>query len=93
MSIQLKHPLKSYQPRLSRFLISLLRVKNLRPYDFHLWEVMDSVSFQDTETTLETKLLYHKAGRTTQRQVSIIANASRPQRVRTKRKNKKKLGE
>lgn len=56
MTIQLKDPLGSYQPRFNRFLKLMLKVKDLRPLDLHLWSVMDSVAFQDTETALKTTL-------------------------------------
>lgn len=56
MSIQLKHPLGSYQPRLTRFLEKLVKVRSLKPRDIHLWQIMDSVAFQDTETALDTTL-------------------------------------
>jgi hypothetical protein len=56
MAAPLKNPEESYQPRLSRFLALMLKVKNLKPLDLHLWRVMDSVAFQDTETALETAL-------------------------------------
>ncbi len=55
--ITLKHPIESYQPRLSQFIWLMLEVKNLKPYDLHMWQVMDSVAFQDTETALQTTLL------------------------------------
>lgn len=56
MSIQLKDPVGSYQPRLTRFLEMMVRVRNLKPVDQHLWKVMDTVAFQDTETALDTTL-------------------------------------
>ena len=61
MSIQLKDPLGSYQPRLTRFLEKMVKVRNLKPFDLHLWKVMDTVAFQDTETALETTLYNEKA--------------------------------
>ena len=63
MTIQLKHPPGSYQPRLNRFLRLLLRVKDLKPLDLHLWKVMDSVAFQDTETALKTTLYNERMAR------------------------------
>lgn len=54
--ITLKKPLRSYQPRLTRFLTLLVRVRNLKPANMHLWRVMDSAAFQDTETALEVAL-------------------------------------
>lgn len=57
MTINLKHPVKSYQPRLTRFLKLMVRVRGLRPINLHLWKIMDSVAFQDTETALQTTLL------------------------------------
>ncbi len=64
MSSPLKNPVGSYQPRLTRFLEMMVKVRALKPVDFHLWKVMDSVAFQDTETALETTLFNEK---TTQR--------------------------
>jgi hypothetical protein len=63
MTIQLKDPQSAYQPRLSRFLTLMLKVKGLKPLDLHLWKVMDSVAFQDTETALETALHNARQGR------------------------------
>jgi hypothetical protein len=60
MSIQLKDPLGSYQPRLTHFLEMMVKVRDLPPVDMHLWKVMDSVAFQDTETALETTLYNEK---------------------------------
>jgi len=54
--ISLKQPLRYYQPRLTRFLTLLLRVRGLKPANMHLWRVMDSTAFQDTETALEVAL-------------------------------------
>lgn len=54
--ISLKKPLGTYQPRLTRYLTKLLRVKNLKPVDLHLWRVMDSAAFEDTETALDIAL-------------------------------------
>jgi hypothetical protein len=56
MSIQLKDPIGSYQPRLTRFLEKMVKVRGLTPTDLHLWHVMDSTAFQDTETALDTVL-------------------------------------
>ncbi len=61
MSIQLKDPLGSYQPRLTRFIKLVKQVRNLPPRNLHLWKVMDTVAFQDTETALETVLFNHVA--------------------------------
>lgn len=63
MSIQLKNAVGSYQPRLTRFLEMMVKVRGLNPVDMHLWKVMDSVAFQDTETALETTLYNEKARR------------------------------
>lgn len=63
MSIQLKDPVGAYQPRLTRFLEMMVKVRGLKPVDIHLWKVMDTVAFQDTETALETTLFNEKAGR------------------------------
>ena len=54
--IALKRPLHTYQPRLTRFMALILRVKALKPGDAHLWRVMDGIAFQDTETALESVL-------------------------------------
>lgn len=63
MSIQLKDPVGSYQPRLTRFLEKMVKVRNLKPLDLHLWRVMDSTAFQDTETALDTALFNEKQER------------------------------
>ena len=60
LKLSLKHPLESYQPRLSRFLQLMMKVKSLKPYDLHLWKVMDGTAVQDTETALEVALLKKK---------------------------------
>lgn len=59
MDFQLKNPEGAYQPRLTRFLELMVKVRALKPTDKHLWKVMDSVAFADTETALETTL-YNK---------------------------------
>jgi hypothetical protein len=56
IKITLKHPLGSYQPRLTQFLQLMVRVRGLAPQDMHLWKVMDSVAFEDTETALQTTI-------------------------------------
>jgi hypothetical protein len=61
MTMELKRPKRSYQPRLYKFLQNMMEVKNFRPYAVHLWRVMDGVAFEDTETALETTLLEYKA--------------------------------
>ena len=61
MTIQLKRPKRSYQPRVYRFLKNMIEVKNLEPFGMHLWKVMDTSAFEDTETALETTLLDYKA--------------------------------
>lgn len=61
MTIRLKNPTGTYQPRLARFLETMVKVRALKPYDLHLWKVMDTVAFQDTETALQTTL-YHENG-------------------------------
>jgi hypothetical protein len=60
MTIQLKRPKRSYQPRLYKFLQNMIEVKNLEPFGFHLWKVMDTSAFEDTETALETTLFHCK---------------------------------
>ncbi len=57
MTLNLKHPVATYHPRLKRFFCHLKKVKNMTPYNLHLWKVMDTPAFEDTETTLETVLL------------------------------------
>ena len=54
--ITLKHPIASYQPRLTQFLELMIKVRALNPPDQHLWRVTDSVAFEDTETALQTAL-------------------------------------
>jgi hypothetical protein len=34
----------------------MVRVRGLAPQDMHLWKVMDSVAFEDTETALQTTI-------------------------------------
>lgn len=51
--ITLKRPLASYPPRYERFVTLLSKVKTLQPANLHLWQVMDSAAFEDTETALE----------------------------------------
>jgi hypothetical protein len=57
--ISLKHPLGTYPKRFNRFLWLVVAVKDLQPRNHHLWKVMDSVAFQDTETALEVELFNH----------------------------------
>lgn len=52
----LKQPLGHYPARLSRFLDLIVKVRGLSPRDMHMWQVMDTVAFEDTETALETTL-------------------------------------
>lgn len=61
MSSPLKNPIGSYQPRLTHFLEMMVKVRSLKPVDLHLWKVMDTVAFQDTETALETTLFNEKS--------------------------------
>ena len=61
--ITLKHPIASYQPRLTQFLELMVRVRALTPPDLHLWQVMDTVAFEDTETALQTVLFNEKIKR------------------------------
>lgn len=51
--ITLKNPLNSYEPRLARLLELVHKLKACKPANLHLWRVMDSMAFQDTETALE----------------------------------------
>lgn len=53
---ELKHPIATYQPRLDKFLRKMDKVKAMQPKGFHLWKVMDTVAFEDTETALETTI-------------------------------------
>lgn len=57
---RLKRPQSSYAPRLARFLSLMGQVRTLHPPDLHLWQVMDSPCFEDTETALETALYNEK---------------------------------
>ncbi len=54
--IVLKRPLKTYQPRLTCFLTMLAQVRDLKPMNLHLWQVMDGSAFQDAETALQVAL-------------------------------------
>lgn len=63
VKITLKHPTHCYQPRLTQFLQLMVRVRALTPPDLHLWQVMDTVAFQDTETALQTALFNEKMKR------------------------------
>lgn len=56
MTISLKHSASSYPERLVRFMDLIDRVKGQSPSHSHLWEVMDSVAFADTEAALQTAL-------------------------------------
>ncbi len=51
-----KKPAGSYRSGLSRFLRTLAKVRQPQPHGLHLWRVVDSVAFQDTEMALETEL-------------------------------------
>lgn len=55
-TIALKRPLADYPPRYTRFITLLSKVKALQPANLHLWQVMDSTAFEDTETALEVVL-------------------------------------
>lgn len=52
----LKHPLNTYPARLVRFMELVDAVKGQTPKNTHLWQVMDSVAFEDTEAALQTVL-------------------------------------
>lgn len=54
--IVLKRPLQTYQPRLTCFLTMLAQVRDLKPSNLHLWQVMDGLAFQDAETALQVAL-------------------------------------
>lgn len=60
MPVQLKNVVSSYPPRLEKFLENIVKVRALKPHDRHLWRVMDSAAFQDTETALEVTLYNEK---------------------------------
>lgn len=60
VAIQLKQPLHTYQPRLDRFFKLIERVRDLHPGHFHLWQIMDTAPFQDTETALKVILINHR---------------------------------
>ncbi len=53
----LKHTLSSYPPRLARFMELISHVRSLKPVNRHMWTVMDTPAFEDTETALETTLM------------------------------------
>ena len=63
MSADLKHPVHSYAPRMAKFLTLMTKVRALTPPDLHMWKIMDSVAFEDTETALETALFNENARR------------------------------
>ena len=50
-------PVEDYGPRLALFGQRIDQVFRLKPEGYHLWEVMDGVAFQDTETALETAVV------------------------------------
>ena len=52
--MMLKHPHQSYPQRLQQFLHLLDEVRGLGPDGAALWEVMDSVAFEDTQAALQT---------------------------------------
>lgn len=53
---KLKYPIKDYPVRLAQFMAMVETVKAQSPDNRHLWEVMDSVAFEDTEAALQTAL-------------------------------------
>ncbi len=57
MSVKLKHPLSSYGPRFDRFLRLMVNVRGLKPIDVQMWKIMDSASFEDTETAMQIVLI------------------------------------
>lgn len=63
MGHALKHPVATYRPRLKRLFAHVRQVKNLPPYETHLWKVMDTPAFEDTETALEMVLNYSQERR------------------------------
>lgn len=56
VTITLRNPTRTYRPRFVRLIKNMLALRNLKPYDKHLWQVMDGVPFQDTETAVEMAL-------------------------------------
>ncbi len=59
---RLRRPLEEYPARLSAFLEKLEQVGSLTAQNGMLWEVMDTVAFQDAEAALETTLFNYEAG-------------------------------
>lgn len=55
-TIALKHSPGHYRKRFNRFLWLLISVRGMAPRNRHLWQIMDGVAFQDTETALEVAL-------------------------------------
>lgn len=56
MTTGLKNPPKTYPARLAQFMAMVETVKAQSPDNRHLWQVMDSVAFADTEAALQTAL-------------------------------------
>lgn len=56
VTITLKNPTRTYRPRFVRLIKNMLALRNIKPYGQHLWQVMDGVPFQDTETAVEIAL-------------------------------------
>lgn len=56
MFMKLKNAPDSYEPRLMRFFRLIIRVRRLAPHDRHMWRVMDTSAFQDTEAELKRVL-------------------------------------
>ncbi len=48
---------------MAKFLTLMTKVRALTPPDLHMWKIMDSVAFEDTETALETALFNENARR------------------------------
>lgn len=64
MALTPKYSPKTYPARLAQFMALVEKVKAQSPDNRHLWEVMDTVAFQDTEAALQTALYNsRRAGR------------------------------
>lgn len=62
MTTTLKYPLKTYPARLAQFMALVETVKTQSPDNRHLWQVMDSVAFEDAEAALQTALYNSRRG-------------------------------
>jgi hypothetical protein len=73
--IRLKLPAERYLPRLVLFHRRMWQVRQLQPEGYHLWEIMDGVAFQDTETALETALVNAGEVPVTEEEANATCNA------------------